>query len=249
MSFAIINQEHIIDVIESNDLLPYVLAMRPTAKHVSLTKETLQESLVDLEGEYLLENENKTKIVLVEKRKVVDLGYIYNSVRFEIIEKDNWCMSAYMNDLKCTTYGSLDKNIISSLLAGIKQNQNWSLLQYIGEYLPELCLESVKQDCWALKYVKKQTNELCLEAVKQDGIALQFVKEQTSEICLEAIKQDGLALQYVKEQTPELCLEAVKQCGLALYCVKEQTPKICLEAVKQNENAKIYIKEHTSAPN
>ena len=46
-----------------------------------------------------------------------------------------------------------------------------------------------------------QTPEICLEAVKQNGYALQYVKEQTLEICLEAVKQNGYALQYVKEQT------------------------------------------------
>ncbi|MBQ2382920.1 MAG: DUF4116 domain-containing protein, partial [Oscillospiraceae bacterium] len=32
----------------------------------------------------------------------------------------------------------------------------------------EICLEAVKQDCWALKYVKKQDKSICLLAIKQD---------------------------------------------------------------------------------
>ncbi len=48
-----------------------------------------------------------------------------------------------------------------------------------------------------MQFIKEQTPEICLEAVKQNGYALRFVKEQTSEICLETVKQDGDALQYV----------------------------------------------------
>jgi hypothetical protein len=33
----------------------------------------------------------------------------------------------------------------------------------------------VKQNGLALEYVKEQTPEICLEAVKQDGYALQYV--------------------------------------------------------------------------
>jgi hypothetical protein len=57
------------------------------------------------------------------------------------------------------------------------------------------------------KYVKKQTPELCLEAVKQNGYALYYVKKQAPELCLEAVKQNGYALKHVKKQTPEICLE------------------------------------------
>ncbi len=45
-----------------------------------------------------------------------------------------------------------------------------------------------------------QTPEICLEVVNQDGYALQFVKEQTTEICLEAVRQNGYALRYDKEK-------------------------------------------------
>ena len=42
-----------------------------------------------------------------------------------------------------------------------------------------------------MQYVKEQTPEICLEAVKQNGYALEYVQEQTPEICLEAVKQNG----------------------------------------------------------
>jgi hypothetical protein len=87
------------------------------------------------------------------------------------------------------------------------------------------------------------TPEICLEAVKQNGYALQYISNQTPEICLEAVKQNGYAIHYVINQTPEICLAAVKQCGSALHNVINQTPEICLEAVKQNGTAIQWIRD------
>lgn len=43
----------------------------------------------------------------------------------------------------------------------------------------------------AKELISKQTPELCLEAVKQNGWALGYVREQTPELCMEAVKNDG----------------------------------------------------------
>ena len=80
-------------------------------------------------------------------------------------------------------------------------------------------MKTIKQCGKALKYVK-QTPEICMEVVKIDGFALEYVEEQTPEICIAAVKQYGWALQFVKEQTPEICMEAVKRHGEALKYVK-----------------------------
>ena len=106
----------------------------------------------------------------------------------------------------------------------------------------ELCLETVKENGWALDYVKNQDRELCLEAVKQNGNALKCVKNQDREICLEAIKQKGHALRYVKNQDREMCLIAVNQNGHALKYVENPDREIYLIAIKENSHALQYVK-------
>jgi hypothetical protein len=116
-------------------------------------------------------------------------------------------------------------------------------LEFVQEQTPELCLEDIRINPFAIEYIKEQTPEICLEAVKQNGETLQYVKEQTPEICLAAVKDFGYALQYVKEQTPEICLEAVKQYEESIKYIKEQTPELCLIAYDQNPYIAIkYIK-------
>ena len=74
-------------------------------------------------------------------------------------------------------------------------------------------LANIRRNGEYIKYVKEQeqTPELCLEAVKQNGWALQFVKNQTYDVCLEAIRQNGLALRFASralQQDPEVILAA-----------------------------------------
>lgn len=61
--------------------------------------------------------------------------------------------------------------------------------------------------------MKDQTPEICLEAVRTNGYAIQYVKERTPEICLAAVKQNGLVLQLIPEQaqTLPIALAALKQ--------------------------------------
>ena len=85
-----------------------------------------------------------------------------------------------------------------------------------------------------LRECEEQTPEMCLEVVKNNGYALRAVRKQTHEICLAAVKNDGKVLKYVKDRTPEICLAAVQQNGKAITCVRERTPEICLAAVKND---------------
>ena len=60
----------------------------------------------------------------------------------------------------------------------MKIPRNWNLEPFEKWYNPELCLEAVKRNGYALRYVKEQTPELCLEAVKEDGDALRYVDKR-----------------------------------------------------------------------
>jgi len=88
---------------------------------------------------------------------------------------------------------------------------NGSWFKYAPIQTPEICLEAVQTNPWALQFVEEQTREICLAAVEQNGYTLQFVEHQTSEICLAAIKDIPASLEYVKNITFELALDAMRR--------------------------------------
>jgi hypothetical protein len=51
---------------------------------------------------------------------------------------------------------------------------------------------------YILKLVKEQTPEICLEAIKRDYWAIEFVREQTPEICVAALAETEESLEHVK---------------------------------------------------
>jgi hypothetical protein len=53
-----------------------------------------------------------------------------------------------------------------------------------------------------LRDVKEQTPEMCLEAVRNDPWALEFVKEQTEEICPAALKREREISEIIEKHTP-----------------------------------------------
>ncbi|WP_176072548.1 DUF4116 domain-containing protein, partial [Clostridioides difficile] len=71
---------------------------------------------------------------------------------------------------------------------------------YIKKQSPEICIEAVKENGYALKYVEKQTSKICLEAVRKNGLALKYVEDQLDKICVEALKKNKLAIRYVKDK-------------------------------------------------
>ena len=50
-----------------------------------------------------------------------------------------------------------------------------SLLEFISEQTPELCLAAVKSDGMTLRFVRKQTKEICDAAVASNPEAAQFI--------------------------------------------------------------------------
>jgi hypothetical protein len=87
---------------------------------------------------------------------------------------------------------------------------NFIFLEHFSEEerTPELCLEAVKQDGWALKFVPihLMTEEICLIAIKEDCESLFFIPEkfQTNEICKIAIEEDFYYYKYIKNPTQEI---------------------------------------------
>ena len=129
----------------------------------------------------------------------------------------------------------------------------------------EICLETVKQEGYALEFCEYKTLEICLAAVRCCSGAVQDVGEQSDDdynkIVLEAINTDGTVLEYVKNQTEEICLIAVKQIFMALEYVKNQTRElvreetsfltpmaykaICLIAVRQDGKVIQWVQDQT----
>lgn len=80
-------------------------------------------------------------------------------------------------------------------------------------------IKRIKRNPKLLKRYKAENQfpELCLEAVKQNGYALQYVENQTTELCSEAVKEEAGAIRYIKSLTPEL--------KMALYGANPQVLK------------------------
>jgi hypothetical protein len=106
-----------------------------------------------------------------------------------------------------------------------------------------IIIKMMKERGSLLEYVKEQTPGICLAAVRQDSSVLVFVLNQTEEICLAAVKKNGWMLQYVHNQTPKICMAAVTNDGMSLKYVREQTPEICLAAIRNRTGAKSLINE------
>ena len=94
------------------------------------------------------------------------------------------------------------------------------------KWSPEVQMEAVKEDGWAIRYIKNPTVEVQMAAVKQDGRAIEFIKNPTPEMQMEVVKQDGSAIQHIKNPTPEMQMEAVKQDGSAIKYIKNPTPEV-----------------------
>lgn len=126
---------------------------------------------------------------------------------------------------------------------------NGQLLSYAREKTPEMCLDAVRQDGYALSEVPEDlaTEEIYVAAVRERGNSLLHVPERarSREICLEAVRQDGQALRHVPQnlQDDEICRVAVSQCGLALVSVPEKSRELCLMAVRQDGSAWRYVPE------
>ena len=110
---------------------------------------------------------------------------------------------------------------------------------------PELCLEAVKADGYALACVPKamRSESLCLAAVQSDGNALEFVPKRflTPEMCMAAVAAGGwelarpiLAAVPKEFRTPELCLVAAREQADALEEIPDAvlSAEICLAAVE-----------------
>ena len=151
---------------------------------------------------------------------------------------------------------SADKIIITEIIPFQHVNDEFwisllkrsgTLLEYIKNQTPELCVLALEQNALALLYVKEEflTEEICVLAVKKYGRMLQLIKQefQTENICNAAVQQNGHALEFVKDelQTDELCMLAVKQNGWALQYAKNQTADLCIAAVQQISEAIMYV--------
>lgn len=125
-------------------------------------------------------------------------------------------------------------------------------LGHVKHQTPELCAAAIRYHGGSLFYVRDQHmlpeyEALCLSAVRQNGRYMALVYYETEAISLAAMQQDGLALEYVEHQTDAICMAAVTQNGRALRYVLHQTEAICLAAVTQYGRALGYAHHRTGA--
>lgn len=79
-------------------------------------------------------------------------------------------------------------------------------------------MEAIKRDGTMLRYVRNQTPELCMVAVKQNAHALRYVINQTEKLCLTAVNNFSTAFKYVQNQTEAICAVYLKRLSEELHC-------------------------------
>lgn len=66
-----------------------------------------------------------------------------------------------------------------------------------------LLREGIRKRPSMLEFMPEQTPDICLAAVESDGMALRFVRHQTEDICKAAVKSNPEAARFIG-RTPEM---------------------------------------------
>lgn len=96
MMFALVNNKTVIDILDSKNLINHIKKfIEPNAiTNQKLTLNELEMNPAHGDGEYLLEMDNNTNVILVEKKTTYD--NINNDIKVNIIEKNNWSLYEWL---------------------------------------------------------------------------------------------------------------------------------------------------------